>query len=159
MEATIISKDSFPIIGIELRTTTNKGANFIEIPQFWKNVLGKGQIDKIPDRKNPDTVLGICMDFEPDGSFSYIIGSEVMSTKNIPDGMVTRTIPAAKYAVFTASGKMPNSIQDTVKYIYRKWLPNSEFQRANSADFELYDKRFDDEEHAEVAIYVPIVSS
>ena len=159
MEPTFVANASFPIIGIELSTTTRDGLNFIEIPQFWEKVLGKGQIAKIPDRKSPDTILGICMDFESDGSFSYVIGAEVASTENTPDDMVCRTIPDAKYAVFTARGKMPDSIQDVTKYIYQKWLPSSEFQRANSADFELYDERFDDEENAEVDIYVPIVSS
>ena len=119
-----------------MKTTTQDGKNFIEIPQFWEKVIEEGQIDKIPDKKFKDTVLGICMDFEPSGRFSYIIGSEVTSTENIPDDMVSRTIPAAKYAVFTARGKMPGSIQDTVKYIYQESLPNSEYQRANSADFE-----------------------
>ncbi len=159
MEPEIISKESFPIIGIELRTTTHDGINFTEIPQFWEKVLEKGQIAKIPDRKSPDTILGVCMDFGSDGSFSYIIGAEVTSTENTPDDMVCRTIPAAKYAVFTARGKMPDSIQDVTKYIYQEWLPHSEFQRANLVDFELYDERFDDEENAEVDIYVPIVSS
>ena len=159
MEPVIISKESFPIIGIELRTTKHDGMNFIEIPQFWEKVLERGQITKIPDRKSPDTILGICMDFKSDGSFSYIIGAEVTSTENTPDDMVCITIPSAKYAVFTARGQMPDSIQDVTKYIYQKWLPNSEFHRANSSDFELYDERFEDEENAEVDIYLPIVSS
>ena len=159
MEPAIITKQSFPIIGIELQTTTRDGLNFIEIPQFWANVLEKGQIAKIPDRKFPDTLLGICMDFDSEGRFAYIIGAEVTSTDNTPDDMVCRTIPAATYAVFTARGKMPDSIQDVTKYIYQKWLPNSQFQRANLADFELYDERFCDEKNAAVDIYVPIAPS
>jgi len=35
MEPKIISKKAFPIIGIELKTTSREGKNFIEIPQFW----------------------------------------------------------------------------------------------------------------------------
>ena len=158
MEPVIVSKQSFPIIGVELRTTTGEGRNFIEIPQFWEKILQKGSIAKIPDRKSPDVVLGICLDFESDGSFSYIIGAEVNSTDNTPDDMVCRTIPAAQYAVFTARGNMPDSIQDVTRYIYQKWLPKSEYHRANSADFELYDDRFENAENAEVDIYVPIVS-
>lgn len=159
MKHTIISKESFPIIGIELKTTTHAGKNFVEIPQFWEKIIRENKIDKIPDKKFRDTVLGICMDFEPSGRFSYIIGSEVTSTENTPEDMVCRTIPAAKYAVFTARGKMPDPIQDTVKYIYQEWLPNSEYHRANAADFELYDERCNDSENAEVDIYIPIVSS
>jgi AraC family transcriptional regulator len=65
MEYAIISKESFPIIGVELKTTTREGKNIVEIPQFWKKVLEEGQIDRIPDKKSQDTVLGICIDFEP----------------------------------------------------------------------------------------------
>lgn len=159
MEHKIITKESFPIIGIELKTTSRDGKNFVEIPQFWEKVLQRGQIDNIPNKKHPGTVLGICMDFETDGIFSYIIGTEVTNIENTPDGMVCKTIPAARYAVFTARGKMPGSIQDTVKYIYQEWLPNSEYQRANSADFELYDERYHGGENAEVDICIPIESS
>ena len=159
MEHTIISKRSFPVIGVELKTTTHDGMNYVEITQFWEKVLKEGQIDNIPDKKLKNTVLGICMDFEPSGRFSYIIGSEVTSTENTPNNMVCRTIPASKYAVFTARGKIPGSIQDTFKYIYQEWLPNSNLQRANSAEFELYDERCEDAENAEVDIYIPIVSS
>ena len=159
MEHTIISKESFHIIGVELKTTTQDGKNFVEIPQFWEKVLEEGHIEKIPAKKFQDTVLGICMDFEPSGSFSYIIGSEVTSIENTPEDMVCKMIPAGNYAVFTARGKMPGSIQETFKYIYQEWLPNSGYQRANSADFELYDERCRNAENAEVDIYVPIVST
>ena len=111
MEHAIISKESFPIIGVELKTTTHDGRNLVEIPRFWQKVIKEGQIDKIPNKKFKGTVLGICMDFKPEGRFSYIIGSEVSSTVNTPGNMVCRTIPAATYAVFTARGKMPGSIQ------------------------------------------------
>ena len=158
MEPEIIAKDSFPVIGIELKTTTQDGRNFAEIPQFWQQVMKKGQIARIPDRKDPQSLLGICTDFESGGGFSYIIGAEVTTTENTPDDMVSRMIPAARYAVFTARGQLPDSIQDVTRYIYNEWLPNSEFQRANLADFELYDERMDDDENAAVDIYVPIVA-
>jgi AraC family transcriptional regulator len=156
MEPTIILKEGFRIIGVELKTTTNNGRNCIEIPQFWERILQEGLIGKIPDRKTERVLLGICMDFEPNGRFSYIIGAEVSNTENTPDDMVSRTIPAATYAVFTARGKMPGSIQDTFKYIYQEWLPTSDYQRADSAEFELYDERCDNSENSEVDIYIPI---
>jgi AraC family transcriptional regulator len=158
MEPKIISKKAFPIIGIELITTTHEGKNFVEIPQFWKQVIEKKQIEKIPNRKNTNTVLGICMDFRAKGVFSYIIGSEAIHTEDVPDGMVSREIPEATYAVFTARGRMPDSIQDTTKYIYREWLPKSKYLHAHSPEFELYDERCDDSENPEVDIYIPIVS-
>lgn len=159
MEPTITSKEAFTVIGVELKTTTDDGKNLVEIPRFWERVIRKGLIDNIPDRKSERTLLGICMDFESNGRFSYIIGAEVASTENTPDGMVSRTIPTATYAVFTARGKMPNSIQNTFKYIYQDWLPKSEHQRANSPEFELYDERCNDSDDSEVDIYIAIIPS
>ena len=115
--------------------------------------------ENIPNKKQPGTVLGICMDFSADGDFIYIIGSEVTNTNNIPDDMVTKKIPNSEYAVFKAIGKMPDSIQDTTKYIHREWLPKSKYLHADSPEFELCDERSDDTENPEVDIYVPIVSS
>ncbi len=157
MEPTFTSKEAFTVIGVELKTTTNDGRNLVEIPQFWERIIRKGLIADIPDRKSERTLLGICMDFEPNGRFSYIIGAEVASTENTPDDMVSKKIPDATYAVFTARGKMPGSIQDTFKYIYQDWLPKSEYQRAHSAEFELYDERCNDSDDSEVDIYIPIV--
>jgi AraC family transcriptional regulator len=94
-----------------------------------------------------------------DGAFSYIIGSEVTHTDNVPDDMVSREILEANYAVFTARGTMPDSIQNMIKYIYQEWLPKSKYQHAHSPEFELYDERSDDSENAEVDIYIPIMSS
>lgn len=159
MEPKIITKESFPVIGIELKTTTRDGKNFVEIPRFWEEVLQQGSIDNIPYRKDSGIVLGICLDFKNDGAFSYIIGAEVTNTENIPQGMVSKTIPSARYAVFTAKGEIPDSIQDTFRYIYREWLPNSSYQRAESAEFELYDDRSRGGEHAEADIYIPIETS
>ena len=159
MEPKIISKKAFPVIAIELKTTTREGKNFVEIPQFWQQVIQKKQINNIPNKKQPDIVLGICMDFRADGDFSYIIGSEVTNADNVPEDMVSRKIPEANYAVFTARGKMPDSIQHATKYIYREWLPKSKYQHAHSPEFELYDERSGDSENAEVDIYIPIVCS
>lgn len=158
MEPKIISKKAFPVIGIELKTTTREGKNFIEIPQFWQQVIQNEQIKNIPNKKKPDTVLGICMDFSADGSFSYVIGSEVTDTDHVPDDMVCKKIPEAEYAVFTTRGKMPDSIQNTTRYIYKEWLPNSKYQHAHSPEFELYDERSDNSENAEVDVYIPVAS-
>ena len=98
------------------------------------------------------------------GSFNIkasreVFPAEVTNTHRVPDDMVAKMIPKAEYAVFTAIGKMPDSIQDTTKYIHREWLPKSKFQHADSPEFELYDERSDDSENSEVDIYVPIVTS
>lgn len=159
MEPQIIEQRAFDIIGIELRTTTQGGKNFSEIPRFWQDVLARDSIARIPDRKDADVILGISMDMAADGSFSYIIGCEVTTPANKPADMVARTIPTATYAVFTARGNMPDAIQQTTRSIYGEWLPNSGYRRTDGADIERYDQRFEDSDNPEMDIYLPIVSS
>ncbi len=156
MEHRIIEKEPFTVIGVELKTTLSNEADFGEIPKFWGEVLQNGTLGNIPNKKVPDTVLGISMDFQSDGSFVYLIGAEVTSSENIPKNMVCRSIPSAAYAVFTARGEMPRSIQETSKYIYQQWLPNSKYTRAETAEFELYDDRCQQGVNAEVDIYIPV---
>ena len=156
MEPKIITKDEFKVIGFELKTTTRDGQNFREIPKFWEKILAEKLIDKIPNKKYPNTSLGICMDFDAMGNFSYIIASEVNSTDPILEGMVSRIIPKATYAVFTAKGNIPKAIQDTIQYIMKEWFPRSNYKKANLPDFELYDERCTGKEDSEVDIYIPI---
>jgi AraC family transcriptional regulator len=159
MEPKIIKKDAFTVIGAGLKTTLSDETDFGEIPKFWEKVLRDGLIDMIPNKKHPDTVLGISMNIQPDGSFLYIIGAEVSSAADISESMVCKTVPAAEYAVFTARGQIPGSIQETSKYIYKEWLPNSGYKRAETAEFELYDERCQRGEKSEVDIYIPIIPS
>ncbi|MBU1024063.1 GyrI-like domain-containing protein [bacterium] len=158
MEPKIVSKSGFNIIGMELKTSIKEGRNFKEIPQFWEKVLQQDILSKIPNKSQEATSLGMCMDFkEEDGSFSYVIACEVDSTNNIPEGMIARTIPGAKYAVFTCKGPLPDSIQNMVGYIHGEWFKKSEYTHAGTPEFELYDERCMGGTDCEVDIYIPVV--
>lgn len=161
----ILEKDSFKIIGKELTVSTENGENFKLIPKFWEKCMKDGTLDILGKiiNKPKETVnacLGLCMDFKNQDNknyFSYLICIEVNDFSFIPDGMETRTIPKQKYAVFTVKGKMPESIQKTTKEIYQNWFPKSGYERADGADFELYDERsIENNDNAEVDIYIPV---
>lgn len=160
MEPKIVTKNGFSIIGMELKTTTKDGQNFKEIPQFWEKLLQQDILSRIPNKSQEATSLGMCVDFnKEDGSFSYIIACEVSSTDDIPEDMITKTIPDAEYAVFTCKGPLPDSIQNMVGFIHDEWFKNSEYKHAGTAEFELYDERCTGGTDCEVDIYVPIVKA
>ncbi|HIJ64784.1 MAG TPA: AraC family transcriptional regulator [Candidatus Hydrogenedentes bacterium] len=156
MEPKIVNRDAFKVIGVELRTTICNGENVQAIPEFWDQFAQDGADRRIPNRVNHNALLGVCGDSDEDGSFSYIICAEVSSFDEAPDGMVARTVPAAKYAVFTSKGKVPDSVQDMGRYIFGTWLPKSGYEHADTEDFEVYDERFTGLEDSEVDIYIPI---
>ncbi len=44
------------------------------------------------------------------GLYSFMVGFQVTDTNSIPEGMTYKVIPATKYCVVTAKGKMPDKI-------------------------------------------------
>lgn len=158
----IVEKESFKIIGRELHVRNDNGDNYNLIPEFWNKCKNEGvweELIKLPRVLNNDegACLGMCTDFNGMNTFSYLICVEVSSFDTIPEKMVAKTIPAQKYAVFTAKGLMPVSIQQTWKDIYGKWFPASGYERSSGPEFEYYDKRSEENtENTEVDIYIPI---
>lgn len=159
MEPKIKTIPAFKVMGYKLETTSIDGKNFEEIPKFWQKLLSDecALLKKIKGVINPQISYGMCTDLKEDGSFTYVVGYEVSTFDNAEKEMHCETIPELKYAIFTAKGEMPESIQSTTKYIYGKWFPDSGFEFAGNADFELYDEsRMQNPKSAECDIYIPI---
>ena len=96
------------------------------------------------ERKHPDEL-------------QYIAGVPVSQIAALPVGMVSRTVPAATYATFIHRGPIYR-ISETVREIYRVWLPQSGYQHAQIADIELYDSRFDCESDAsEMEYWISVI--
>ncbi len=70
--------------------------------------------------------------------------------------MVVKTIPAAKYLVFTSEkGSMPDIVIKAWQDIWA-WFASSEIERAYTGDFESYDERCANPQEAQVDIYIAI---
>ena len=158
MEPKIVTKDGFKIVGMKIfGENTND-----EIKELWNKFIPR--IDKIKHRLNKDITkdisYGMCYPSEEmneSGEFEYIASVEVSSLGDVPQGMVGRTIPRQKYAVFTHKGVV-DRIKETYKYIYGTWQPKSGCELVRAPDFEYYDERFDadNQEDSEMDIYIPI---
>jgi AraC family transcriptional regulator len=160
MEYRIVKKPEFKVIGYELRTSNHDGRNYREIPAFWQTYLTERLYERIPNRVHTESgvELGICTDFDMEtGEFSYIIGMEVNGFDGVPEGMACRSFPVAEYAVFTTP-QFSSSIQNTWKAIFGEWFPQSGYQHAGTAEFELYDERCrgDLNELVQMDIYIPV---
>jgi predicted transcriptional regulator YdeE len=154
MKLNVVTKEEKKIIGVETRTSNSVEANpqTAKIPALWQKFF---QVEeKIPNRKNADTMLGTYTNYESDhnGEYSLIVSSEVSSLDDIPNKMVGIAIPTARYLVFTAEGQMPAALIETWAQIWQYFSANPEYQRAYTTDFELHDKN--NESRAEVYIAV-----
>ena len=164
MEPKIIAREKFSVIGYELRTSVIDGVNFKEIPEFWDYYRKNNLAQTIPGKKDETVELGICCNFNAvTKQFSYIIGFETDSIQSAPDHMILKTLPASTYAVFTTpkvkADQFPTSIQETTKYIYSTWLPQSGYEYNDDAsDIEVYDSHScpQNHEYVRMEIYIPV---
>ncbi len=142
------------IIGIALRTYNANTEN--AIGKHWHRFLKDEIQQKIPNKTSND-VIALYIDYESDhtGMYTFIIGCQVRSFEDVPEGLVARTIPASRFAVFSAKGKIPEALIETWQEIW-----NTDLERTYTGDFDLYkDLSQQKEGDFEVSIFVAIRES
>lgn len=152
MTPRFVTVEAFHVIGIN---GIYNRATAQDIPALWQQFIT--QIPTIPNRIRLESTYGVCHPINRD-EFDYIAAVAVEHLDHIPSGMVTHTLPAQQYAVFTHQGHI-HDFAKTISYIWATWLPNSGLETSGTADFEHYDARFDPVNlTGEVDIYIPIIT-
>lgn len=151
-EPRLVDLKAFHVVGMA-RTYPVGGPN--DIPQLWSAFWPRHE--EIRDAL-PDTCVGVSIPCAKDGGprkFEYVAAVEVRKPGAVPAGMVARTIPAARYIVFTHVGPV-SAIKETIHAVWTRWLPRSGHTALNAAEFELYDERFNPVDGGEVDLYIPV---
>jgi predicted transcriptional regulator YdeE len=141
------------VIGISRRTSNADGRSTNDITTAWTAFLQTNASAKIKSRSLPPAMYAVYSDYASDwrGEYSYLIGCGVIRAGTVPRGMEARHIPAQTYAVFTATGEMPDEILAVWSLV---WL--SDLPRTYTYDFEVYDKRFTSPKQKEVDICIAV---
>ncbi|WP_417431176.1 AraC family transcriptional regulator [Kiloniella sp.] len=155
LEPDIIKKETFYIIGISDDFGSDTGKS---VPDLWKQV--RYRYSEINHSKNGHA-YGLCLKGSPE-SFTYMAALEVDDLNSVPSGMQGFVIQEADYAVFTFAIDDKTPIEDQFSKVYQtiwgNWLPNSNYEYANTPDFELYNNRFDgNTATGQVDIWIPVI--
>lgn len=137
MTPRIEHKEAFTVVGLAGQFTMENNT----IAQLWDQFNPRAM--EIQDAQY-DCCLGLCYyepNYEKGKPFTYMAGRIVSKVDGIPQGMTVREVPACDYAVFEHKGSL-ETLQKTYDYIFREWLPASEYEMAPQDDFEWYDYRF-----------------
>ncbi len=132
MDYKIVEKDSFVVMGVS-KMFKYEGAA-AEIPKFWSEYYQEEKKNQVCG------MYGICID-ESMGSdeFEYMIADSFNKAKDLPEGVITKTIPKYTWAIFPCKGAMPKSLQDVNNKIYSEWLPNCrDYEIAAGFNIEMY---------------------
>ncbi len=157
----MVQLEAFQVVGTFNSTNNAKeaGPDAI-IGKQWHEFLSRHLIDKIPDKLDND-VIAVYTDYADGGGgeYSFVLGARVKPTPNptIPEGMIVKTVPGGRYAVFTTErGPLPKVVPDTWKQIWAYYKSPQNGTRAYQADFEVYDQRGTDPNSGQVDIYIGI---
>ena len=155
MDYRITKKESFTVMGVSKQFDYENCKEMI--PGFWKEHYEKG------NGKYVCGMFGINIDASMGNSeFEYIIADVYNPSVDLPDGFITKTIPAFTWAVFPCKGPMPIALQDVNTKIFSEWLPAlKEYEFAAGYCVEMYDdirkypKGLDDENYY-TEIWIPL---
>lgn len=154
MEYRIEKKEQFTVMGVSRRFSSE--TSYSEIPRFWQEHYASGGGDRVKG------MFGICLD-AMDGNngamdFEYLIADVYDPDRAVPEGCVTRVIPAGAWAVFPCRGALPEALQSVNTRIWSEWLPNCrEYDLAGNYNLEMYTQPAEKPEDTYSEIWVPVV--
>lgn len=147
----IICKDEKLLLGINRKINQSENIKHGLLSKV-KNEFMK-MVNILENRVNAE-VYYAAYDYDPvdinkedeEINYTYYYCVEVSKCDTIPEGMVKKVIPQAKYAVFTYDTrndtlngeKLAQSVYD---YIDGIWLPNSGFELAETSDYEVINEK------------------
>lgn len=145
-------KPPFKIIGVSVESTNENGQAAHDLGELWQKFYVENIPGKIPNAVGQE-VYSIYTDYETDctGKYTSIIGLQVSSLEDIPDGLIGREFAGGTYTKFVAKGPMPDAVVDTWKEI---WEKDNLLGRKYTADFEVYGAQSQIGENSEVDIYI-----
>lgn len=149
-----IHKDEFKLIGLGLigKTTNQNGQSGIDCGNLWEKFEKEHFAERIPD-KVCNNIYAVYFNYDGDHTqpFSYFIGCKVKSDALIPKDMTQLMIPAGSFTKVVAKGKMPDCVANSWNNIW-----DSGIERIFKYDYEVYDERSKDWNHAEVDIFLSV---
>ncbi len=146
------------VAGICGQTSTDNNV----LPDLWLRLT---EYSRLIPGSSAARRIGICesdrtsVQVSGDGTISFLefVGIEVDECRRLPDGMIKKTIPDGRYAVFTHKGKVADLLK-TYDYIWGSWILSSRETLDEREDFEVYDERFlgADDPQSQIDIYIPV---
>ncbi|MCI9643236.1 MAG: AraC family transcriptional regulator [Oscillibacter sp.] len=134
MEYQIVKREAFRIVGFRTLLPMEVEESFQVVPKFWAEI-GPRQAELVP-LMNGETagILGVCTCCEEENYYYIAVASSAPAL----EGMHEWTVPAATWAVFTGTGRLPDAMQELQRRIVSEYLPDSGYEWAKAPDIEVY---------------------
>ena len=152
-----IQQEAFYVAGYSVRTNNAKEARGQgEIGKLWQRFFQENLDAAIPNRTDSALTV-VYSDYASDekGDYTYTLGARVSSVDHLPAGLTYRKVAAGNYAVLTTdTGPLVEVVQAEWKKIWAMTPQGLGGKRAFLTDYEIYDQRSADPQHAQVEIHI-----
>lgn len=151
MNYEIVTLEEKKLAGFNARTSNANPAMNATIGGLWKQLFETGTFFSMKNKVN-EYSIGLYSDYEngAEGEYDITVGCEVSSLDEIPEGMISKTIPGGTYAKFVCVGDMQTVVADSWKEIWATPL-----NRSYTGDFEEYTST-NETGDTEVNIYIAL---
>lgn len=150
------------LCGLTLRTTNQAEMNpkTAKIGPLVHRFITENVAEHIPNRSQPGTLIAAYSDFvdEDRGEYRYWIG-ELTDTRDRPahHELDLLSLPAGEYQQFTTeTGPLPSIVIAAWQRIWQMQPHEFDGKRRFSVDYEVYDARCQNPEHATVDLFVSV---
>ncbi len=129
--------------------------------ELWSGFAPR--IHEIPNRHTAEKISlqvyapGYFLHFDPSAEFEKWAAVEVMDFDAFPAGMEPFTLQGGLYAIFDYKGSSTDN--RIFQYIFKEWLPNSDYELDNRPHFEVLGEKYkNNDPGSEEEIWIPIKS-
>ncbi|TVX92054.1 AraC family transcriptional regulator [Paenibacillus agilis] len=137
MNYRVVEKEAFHIVGISKRVPLIYNGVNPEIAAMWQS-LDETLIHTLKQLSDvePSGLISASTNFSEGrqeyAELDHYIGAA--TTKDCPDNLAQLDVPASTWAVFTAIGPFPDTLQNVWGRIYSEWFPSSNYQLAEGPE-------------------------
>ena len=164
MKVTYEHKPEMTLIGFSTTICSNEG--YTKCPEFWDKEYSQ-KYARLFQTMQPETAVerailenhigmfAICDD--RDGFFDYWIAGLYLGGK-VPEGLKLHTFPESDWAMFSAKGPLPNSLQGLNDRVWKEWYPGEgqKYRGNGNAMLEVYSAGNMQSPDYEYGIWIPL---
>ena len=157
-------KPAMTLIGFSIMICPNEG--YVKCPEFWDTEYTR-KYARLRQTGSPETpierailengigMFAICE--EKECGFEYWIAG-LYKGGEVPEGLSLYTFPESDWAVFSAKGPLPGSLQTLNTYVWQEWYPNEgrQYMDSGNAMLEVYAPGDMQTPDYECGIWVPV---
>lgn len=164
MNITYQRKAPMTLIGFSTKIRQNEG--YVKCPEFWDMEytqkyarLWQSMQPKTPTEKaileNGIGMFGICE--EKEDGFEYWIAG-LYKGGEVPEGLALYNFSESEWAMFSAKGSLPDSLQSLNTYVWNEWYPNEgkRYMKNGNVMLEVYSAGDMQSPDYECGIWVPV---